>query len=160
MAKIIIISGTPASGKKTVAKLLSKKYKILDVKEISKKCKVGYDRKLKCDIIDDKKLIKELVKIIKKNKEDLVIASHLSHLIPAKYVDLCIITKCNLKVLKKRLEKRKYSKEKIKENLECEIFDICLNEAKERKHKILIVDTTKGCNQKGILKCLERKKSR
>jgi len=28
--------------------------------------------------------------------------------------------------------------------LDAEIFDICLNEAKENKHKIVVVDTTKG----------------
>ena len=31
------------------------------------------------------------------------------------------------------MEKKKYSEEKIRENLDCEIFDICLNEAEENK---------------------------
>jgi len=61
---------------------------------------------------------------------------------PAKYINLCILTKCDLKELKKRLEKRKYSKAKIRENLDSEIFDICLNEAIEKSHTILIIDTT------------------
>ena len=43
--------------------------------------------------------------------------------------------------LKKRLERRKYNKLKIQENLECEIFDVCLNEARELKHKIKIIYT-------------------
>ncbi|GAF74200.1 unnamed protein product, partial [marine sediment metagenome] len=76
---------------------------------------------------------------------------HLSHYLPKKYIDLCIITKCNLKTLEKRLKKKRYNKAKIRENLDCEIFDICLNEAKEAKHKILIIDTTKGININKIL---------
>ena len=67
----------------------------------------------------------------------------MSHYLPKKYVDLCIVTKCGLKKLKKRLEKRKYNKKKIRENLDCEIFDICLNEAMEKGHKVKIVDTSK-----------------
>ena len=82
----------------------------------------------------------------------MIIDSHLSHHLPKKYVDLAIITKTELKILEKRLKKRRYNKDKIRENLDCEIFDICLNEAKEAKHKILVVDTTKGINISKIVK--------
>lgn len=144
---IIIISGSVGTGKTFVAKILAKKYKLryIDVNKLIKKNKLyeSYDRKLKTYIVDVKKLNKNLIGIIKKNK-NLVIDSHLSHYLPKKYVDLCIITKCDLKVLKKRLEKRGYSKEKIRENLDAEIFDTCLMEAEERKHKIKIIDTSKG----------------
>ena len=39
---------------------------------------------------------------------------------------------------------------KIKDNLEAEIFNVCFEEAKEKGHKILIDDTTKGIT-KGVL---------
>ncbi|MBU90171.1 hypothetical protein CMO94_01410 [Candidatus Woesearchaeota archaeon] len=91
------------------------------------------------------KLIKNK-KIVKNIKKGIIIDSHLSHYLPKKYVDLCIITKCDLKALKNRLKKKKYSGNKIRENLDAEIFDVCLNEAKENKHKIMSVDTTKGIN--------------
>ena len=55
-----------------------------------------------------------------------------------------IITKCNINILKNRLKKRKYNEKKIKDNLEAEIFNVCFEEAKEKGHKILIVDTSKG----------------
>ena len=45
---------------------------------------------------------------------------------------------------------RKYPRSKIRENLDAEIFDVCLNEAKEKKHEISVVDTTKGINIKTI----------
>ena len=79
-------------------------------------------------------------------KNGLVIDSHLSHYLPKKYVDLCIVVKCELKELERRLKKKKYSKDKVKENLDAEIFDVCLSEARENKHKILVVDTTKSIN--------------
>lgn len=144
---VIIVSGTPGTGKTQVAKLIAKKRKLkyININKLIKKNKLyeKYDKKLKTYIVNTKKLNKFLIKLIKKEK-NVVIDSHLGHYIPKKYVDLCIITKCDLKVLKKRLEKRKYSKEKIRENLDSEIFDICLREAEEIGHKIKVVDTTKG----------------
>ena len=151
----IAISGTPGTGKTTLAKKLAKSlnYKYLDVNKLIKSNKLAesYDKKRKCIIIDIKKLNKILIKEIKKNP-NLIIDSHLSHYLPKKYLDLCIITKCSLKILEKRLKKKKYSKQKTRENLDCEIFDICLNEAKELKHRILIIDTTKRPNLNKIIK--------
>ncbi len=144
--KTVVVSGTPCAGKTTLAKKLAKtkNYKYIDVNKIIKeyKLKESYDKKKKCYVIDVKKLNRLLVKIIKESKENLVIDSHLSHYLPKKYVDLCIITKCELKILERRLKKRRYANSKIRENLDCEIFDVCLNEAKENKHKVKVVDTT------------------
>ncbi|MBI2670707.1 adenylate kinase family protein [Candidatus Woesearchaeota archaeon] len=143
---IIIVTGTPGTGKTKIAKLIAKKFKCkyIDLYKIIKKYKLieGYDKKRKTKIVDEKKLAKKVIEVIKNNK-NLVIDGHLSHYIPRKYVDLCIVTKCNIKVLKRRLGKRNYSKEKIRENLDAEIFDVILNEAIEREHKVFIIDTTK-----------------
>jgi len=157
---IIIVSGTPGTGKTILAKRLAKsiKYIHLDLKKlISKnKLKESYDKKRKCYIIDIKKMNKILIEKIKKSK-NMVIDSHLSHYLPKKYVDLCIITKCNLKILEKRLKKRKYNEDKIRENLDCEIFDVCLNEAREAGHKILVIDTTKGIKINKVIKKIKLK---
>ena len=59
---------------------------------------------------------------------------------------MCIVTKCELRELKNRLKNKKYPKEKIRENMDAEIFDVCLNDAKENKHKIITIDTTKDIN--------------
>lgn len=151
----IVVSGTPGTGKTTLAKKLAEKinYKYIDVKRLITINKISktYDKKRKCNIVDTTKLNKLLIKKIKSNP-NIIIDSHLSHYIPKKYVDLCIITKCNLKILEKRLKKRRYNKDKIRENLDCEIFDICFNEAKELKHKIIVIDTTKGIKIKELLK--------
>ena len=146
--KVFIVSGSVASGKTTLAKLLAKKYHAIhiNVSELAKDFKLysSYNKKLKAYNVNINKLNKFLINLIKNSKNNLVLDSHLSHYLPSKYVDLCYITKCDIKILKNRLIKRKYSKEKIRENLDAEILDVCLMEALENKHKVKIIDTTKG----------------
>lgn len=156
--KTIIVTGTPGTCKTALSKKLAKRlnYYYLDVNNFIVKNKLyeGYDRKRRTKIIDvarlNKELIKEIISLTKYKKfkkiNGIIIDSHLSHYIPRKYVDLCIVTKCGIMELNKRLKKKGYGKNKIQENLQAEIFDICLTEAKQRKHKIIAVDTTKGFN--------------
>ncbi|MBD3310448.1 AAA family ATPase [Candidatus Woesearchaeota archaeon] len=148
--RVIAVTGTPGTGKTILAKKICKEFgfKYVDVNEIIDEygLKEFYDRKRKCFAIDVKKLVKVLVKLIRDSEKDIVVDSHLSHYIPKKHVDLCIITKCSLDKLEKRLEKRGYPRKKIRENLDCEIFDVCLNEAKESGHDIKVVDTGKSYN--------------
>ncbi|MBW2992572.1 AAA family ATPase [Candidatus Woesearchaeota archaeon] len=143
---VIIVSGTPGTGKSFVARRLAHKlgFRYVDVKKVISRYKLRerYDKKRKSWVVDEKRLARVLEGIIKDSKEDLIIDSHLSHFINPKLVDLCIITKCDLKKLEKRLKKKRYNKDKIRENLECEIFDICLNEAHERGHTIFVINTT------------------
>lgn len=153
--KVIAVSGVPATGKTTLSKKLAKKldFYYIDVNKLISRYKLseGYDRKRRTKIVDVNKLNKLLINKInqfQKNKKikGIVIDSHLSHYLPKKYVNLVVVTKCGIKKLSKRLKKRKYSQNKIKENLQAEIFDVCYNEAFEGKHRIIVIDTTKGFN--------------
>ena len=161
--KTIVVSGTPGTGKTKLSKKLSRKlnFYYLDVNNFIAKNKlyVGYDKKRKTKIVDVNKLNKNIIDYIKKIKyfkkyNGIIIDSHLSHYLPKKYVDFCIVTKCGIKELNKRLKRKKFNKSKIQENIQAEIFDICYNEAKERKHKIIVVDTTKGFNIDDIIRKL------
>ena len=160
--KIIAVTGTPGTGKTTLSKKLSNKldFYYLDVNKLISRRKLseGYDKKRKTKIVDIKKLNKVLaseITFIKKSSKKyrgIIIDSHLSHYLPKKYVDFCIVTKCDIKELSKRLKKKKFDKNKIKENIQSEIFDICYNEALERKHKIIVIDTTKSFNISSVTK--------
>jgi len=119
----------------------------VDVKKLIKNFKLSteYDKKRKSLVVDLNKLNKVLIDIIKICKDQkvkgIVIDSHLSHYLPKKYVDLCVVTRTDTKKLYSRLKKRKYSKSKIAENMEAEIMEVILDEARHMKHKIKVIST-------------------
>lgn len=159
--KVITITGTPGTGKTALAEIIQKElnFKRIDVNnliELNDLC-TEHDEQRQCKIIDVDKLNKILIKTIEESKENLAIDSHLSHYLPKKYVSLCIVTKCDLKVLKERLERRSYPEAKVRENLDAEIFDNCLTEAEEAGHKIMIVDTTKGIDGEEVVSRIKEK---
>jgi adenylate kinase len=135
---IIIITGTPCTGKTTLAKIIAKelKFKRINTNKIIKENNLLENK----DEVDVNKLSKVLEKMIKTSKQNLVIDSHMSHYLDPKYVDLCIITTCKLKTLKERLTKRRYSKAKIDNNMECEIMEVCKIEAEESNHKVTTIN--------------------
>lgn len=154
--KTVIVTGTPGTGKTTIAKKLAKKlgYHYIDVNKLiyGHKLYEGYDRKRKTKIVDVDKLsmfLTDYVKQLKKQKnktKGIIIDSHLSHYFPRRYVDFCIVVKCDIRELNERLRRKGFGKSKIQENLQAEIFDMCHNEARTRKHKIIVADTTKSFN--------------
>ena len=89
---------------------------------------------------------------LNKKYNGIIIDSHLSHYLPKRYIDMCIVTKCGIKELNKRLKRKKFHKDKIRENLQAEIFDVCYNEALEKKHKVIMIDTTKSFNISSVAK--------
>lgn len=145
--KVVIVTGTPGTGKSTLAQALARKlgYERLDLHNHYKTISTGYNKKKQAYDLNKKKFITLVRKKLFSAKKGLIVDSHISHLLPPKLVDLCIVLSCsNLKVLQRRLQLRKYSPQKIRENLDAEIFQICLIEAREQGHRIITFDVAKS----------------
>ncbi len=143
--KVIIITGTPGVGKTMLATVLVRngEYERVDLHTKYKQISERYDKRKQCYVIDYSKLVKLIEKKLKETAtKGVVVDSHVTHFLPTKLVDLCVVLSCsNLKLLRQRLYKRKYTAKKIQENMEAEIMQVCLNEAQERGHKIVVFDT-------------------
>lgn len=133
---MIAVSGTPGTGKSSVADiLLQNGITVIRATETVDPYRLGADPDRDTDIIDDEQWAKEFRPI------DGVVEGHLSHLLPA---DRIIILRCRPDILKKRLQMRGYSTDKVRENVEAELLDVILAEAVDihGPEKIYEIDTT------------------
>lgn len=137
----IAISGTPGTGKTTIAKIVARdlNYTLLDLNEFAKshKLTLGNDKARNSIIVDVSALKREVAQM----EGAMVLEGHLAHLCDA---DLYIILRANPRELRKRMKARVWREEKIRENIEAEIMNICLDEAVElHEKKVFEIDTTK-----------------
>lgn len=135
---VIFISGTPCTGKTTVAITLndyltengldSKLIKINDF-AFENDLVLGEDPDKLYKVIDIDKLNECLNEEIDQNNGILIVEGHLSHLCEG--ADKMIVLRLNPSILKGRLEERNYAESKIRENLEAEALAVCSAEAYE-----------------------------
>jgi adenylate kinase len=130
MKKLIIaITGTPATGKTSFAKTVKRYLKGIDVIEINdivneRNLYSGVD-KFNTKIVRLVALKGELKKIIKSTRgRAVVLVGHLAPELGIRY-DAAIVLRCSLGTLARRMEKRGYAKEKIRDNLIAEAVDYC-----------------------------------
>ncbi len=155
---LIIISGTPGTGKTAVAKLLARELNacLITTSYLVKKYKIktALDKKRRTKIIDMKKLA-AAVKKEAKNEKLIVFEGHLSHFVPA---DLTIILRTSPAELERRLKRKRWGRDKIRENVEAEAMGIISDEADGVE-----IDTTRKAPEKTaalIIKLLNNRRMR
>jgi len=143
LLKNILICGTPGTGKSTLAKLVLEKvnnnkricYEYVNVGDVCKAKKFyhSFDERLNSFVIDEDKILDHLEPLVRRG--GMILDYHSSEFFPERFFSHVIVLTCgreNTKILYERLEKRDgYTKEKIRQNVECEIFGECVEEAKE-----------------------------
>lgn len=147
---IIVITGTPDTGKTRVsnelAKLLSRKkgrkFRVLHLnREILRHgLWSSVDKKRKSKNVNMRKLRKFVSKQTK-NSQDLIIESHLAHYFKG---DVVFVLRTEINELRRRMEKRGWSKAKVEENLEAERLNLILGEALDlHGNRCVEIDTSK-----------------
>lgn len=126
----VFITGTPCTGKTTIAsKLNGRLIKINDLAR-SHGFIIGVDEEKGYDIIDIEKLSLHVLWMIQNTDELLIFEGHVTHLLDG--ADRVIVLRVHPEVLEERLKKRNYSESKIRENLEAEALGVCTFESAEK----------------------------
>jgi adenylate kinase len=130
------ITGTPGTGKSMVGDELSRRgHTVVHLTDTVGPYISGNDAERDARIIDTDRWAAEFVPV------DGFVEGHIAHLLPC---DRIVVLRCRPDELKKRLAKRKYRKEKVRENADAEALDVCLIETVEEYEpfQILELDTT------------------
>jgi len=97
-------------------------------------CVEGRDERLQTDILDEDKLIDTLDPMISDAQEEgvgCVVDYHICEIFPERWFDLVLVLRTDTEVLYDRLTARGYSDDKRSENMESEIMQVILEEARE-----------------------------
>ncbi|HDJ89152.1 MAG TPA: AAA family ATPase, partial [Thermoprotei archaeon] len=129
MANIIFITGTPGVGKTSVAMLLAKRLnlKIISMHNVAINiCKKKYIKDFQSYEVDPIDLRNAIESLVKNIDNTVIVEGHIVEGVPSSLVFRVIVLRTHPKILEKRLRSKKYSEQKIRENILCEILDYVL----------------------------------
>jgi adenylate kinase len=141
---IVSLSGTPGTGKTTVAKMIDRSdYVIIPMNELSRDYLGEYDEARATTEVEIDRLVQdikdEVISIPQGTETHTIIEGHLSHHLPVVRI---IVLRSSPKVLEERLSHRDYTGEKIRENMEAEALGVISIEAFETGLPVNEIDTT------------------
>jgi adenylate kinase len=105
---------------------------------------LGEDTKRHTVIVDEEKIRQKLVDTINQSQVSVVVDGHFATSVVPNGLSTCVfVLRRNPVELKEYMQKEKFSKDKISENLLAEILDVCLVETLETQTgKVCEVDVT------------------
>lgn len=150
---IIVICGTPGTGKTTLGDFLEQAgYEVIHLTDFVRNNQLytHYDKDFDSYVIDEQEMIKRVLEIkervIESGKKGgrLVVEGVGATLLPKEEIELCIILTCDPAVIQKRLRAKKYPPLKIEQNIDAENLSVILGDAIERygREKCVQIDTT------------------
>jgi len=134
----VAVTGTPGTGKTTATELLESDLEVLHLNATieAEELTAGTDEERGSWVAD-----LDAVSAWLEGRDDVVIESHLAHLVDA---DRVVVLRCRPAVLEARLRDRGETEEKATENAEAEALDLILAEAVDRhgERSVYEIDTT------------------
>ncbi|KAJ1657909.1 hypothetical protein IWQ61_002770 [Dispira simplex] len=142
----ILITGTPGTGKTTLSDLVAiqTEFEHIEVGKLVKERQLhdGIDHEFDSFILNDDKLLDELEIALQPGGK--IVDFHGCDLFPERWFDLVVVLQTDNTTLYDRLERRGYTTKKIQENVECEIMQVIVEEARESyaEHVVVILEST------------------
>ncbi|KAK6624298.1 Adenylate kinase isoenzyme 6 [Polyplax serrata] len=129
----ILITGTPGVGKSTLAEKLAEitGLKWVNIGKVAQEnnCYEEYDEEYECPVLDEDRVIDVLDEQISAGGN--IVDYHGSDFFPKRWFDIVFVLRTDTSNLHDRLSDRGYSQKKLHDNIQCEIFQMMLEEAKE-----------------------------
>ncbi|KAK8004397.1 hypothetical protein PG989_004116 [Apiospora arundinis] len=138
----IIVTGTPGVGKTTHCEMLAERTGLrhVSVNHIvkDKECHEGWDDEFGCWIVDEDKLLDAMEDEAKAG--GCIIDWHACDLFPESWIDLVVVLRVDSSTLYDRLSARKYPEAKLQENIDSEIMQVLLQEARDSYDEEMVVE--------------------
>ncbi|OZJ06154.1 hypothetical protein BZG36_01043 [Bifiguratus adelaidae] len=138
----ILVTGTPGTGKTTTSEMIANATGLEHI-DVGKLCKEknmyeSYMEDFDTHVLDEDKLLDELEEVLAPGGK--VVDFHTCEVFPERWFDLVIVLRTNNTVLYDRLQTRKYNERKVTENIECEIMQVVLDEAKASYAEEIVIE--------------------
>lgn len=134
----IAVTGTPGTGKTSATEALETDLEVVHLNEVieAEGLTTGRDEERDTLVAD-----LDAVEAWLDGRDDVVVESHLAHLLP---VDRVVVLRCHPEELERRLEARGEPQATIEENAESEALDLILAEAVDRHGEAAVyeIETT------------------
>ena len=139
----ILITGTPGTGKSTMAQTLAAQAPTMRHVELGALVKdrqmhQGWDEEYETYILDEERILDELEEM--QEPGGLIVDFHGAELFPERWFDLVLVLRAENNVLYPRLQSRCYSEKKLTENMEAEIMQVVLDEAHESYREDIVIE--------------------
>ncbi len=145
----ILITGVPGVGKTTVSRLLAESMgcQLVNISELAEveNLTTGFDSIRGTSVVDMEEMRERLTAIIEKADGPIVVEGHFAYdVVPPEGVSHAFVLRRSPWILKEELEARGYPGDKVWENVEAELVDVCLVEAVRVLGRELVceIDTT------------------
>jgi len=156
---IIVVTGTPGTGKTTIAKGLARQlhadYLSLNKLVIAERLLAGVDRQRGTKVVDLKKTRTWLRKCLRASKRVTIIDTHVPDAVPRTRLGKVIVLRCHPTVLERRLRNKGWRAIKIRENILAEVLDSCFVIASDYygADKVVQLDTSRTSVGKSVRRC-------
>ncbi|XP_029186058.2 adenylate kinase isoenzyme 6-like [Acropora muricata] len=136
----ILVTGTPGTGKTVLATELAQRTGLhyINIGDLAKENDLydGWDEQYACHVLDEDKVVDEIEDQMSEGGN--VVDYHGCDFFPERWFDIVFVLRTNNTTLYERLEQRGYDGKKLSENVECEIMQTILEEARDSYKKEIV----------------------
>ncbi|PKU65276.1 adenylate kinase isoenzyme 6 homolog [Dendrobium catenatum] len=143
----ILVTGTPGTGKTTTCSLLADATQLrhINVGDLvkTKNLHDGWDEVFECQIMNEELLCDEIEDMMEDGGN--IVDYHGCDFFPEHWFDRVVVLQTDNSVLYDRLSSRGYMGAKLTNNMECEIFQVLLEEARSSYAADIVIPLQSNC---------------